>query len=96
MAKVPWAWPGRVSSIDNLLWNSTGQRVEEQGQEQHCDEQDQGDDDVFLVALPHQVEETLKWIDEPREGSVRSAGGRERVSFLGQLRPYICLTYNLP
>ncbi len=64
-----------VLSIDYLLRNGSGQCVEQQGEEQHCDEQDQGDDDVLLVASPHQVEETLEWIDKPGEGGVWTTGG---------------------
>lgn len=52
-------------SIDYLLGDGSWQCVEQQGEEQHCDEQDQGNDDVLLVASPHQVEETLEWIDKP-------------------------------
>lgn len=64
-----------TSSVDYLLRNGPRQRVEEQSEEQHADEQHQGDDDVLLVAPPHQVEETLERIDEPGEGRVRSTGG---------------------
>lgn len=64
-----------VSSIDYPLRKRSWQRVEQQGEEQRCDEQDQGEDDVLLVASPHQVEETLEWIDKPREGGVWTAGG---------------------
>lgn len=64
-----------ASSINDLLRKSPWQGVEEQDEEQRCDEEDQGQDDVFLVAFPHQVEETLKRVDKPGKGSVRSAGG---------------------
>ena len=67
-----------ASSVDYLLGNGSWQRVEQQGEEQHCDEHDQGDDDVLLVASPHQVEETLEWIDKPREGRVWTAGGGQK------------------
>lgn len=68
----------RLASVDDPLGDGAGQRVEQQGQEQHGDEQDQRDDDVLLVASPHQVKETLEGVDEPGEGSVRTAvRGRE-------------------
>lgn len=63
-------------SIDYLLRNGSWQCVEQQGEEQHCDEHEQGSDDVLLVASPHQVEETFEWIDKPREGGVWTTGGR--------------------
>lgn len=52
-------------SIDYLLRDGSWQSVEEQGEEQHCDENDQGDDDVLLVVPPHQVKETFEWVDKP-------------------------------
>lgn len=61
-------------SVDYLLRNGSWQCVEKQGEEQHCDEKDQGNDDVLLVASPHQVEETLEWIDKPGEGGVWTTG----------------------
>lgn len=65
-------------SIDYPLRNGSWQCVEQQSEEEHSDEHDQGDDDVLLVASPHQVEETLEWIDEPREGGVWTTGGIKR------------------
>lgn len=69
-----------MSPADYLLRNRSRQCVDEQGKEERGDKQQQGQNDVFLVALPHQVEETLEWIDKPREGGVRTAavGGRQR------------------
>lgn len=58
------------SSTDYLLRNGSWQRVEQQGEEERRDEQHQRDDDVLLVVFPNQVEETLEWIDKPREGGV--------------------------
>ncbi len=62
-------------SADNLLRNGSWQCVEEQGEEQRCEEHDHSSNDVLLVAFPHQVEETLEWIDEPREGGVWTTEG---------------------
>lgn len=73
---IMWTWSTSVSSVDHLLWKSSRQRVEQQDEEQHCDQEEQGEDNVFLVVLPHQVEETFERIDEPRERSVRAAGVR--------------------
>lgn len=52
-------------SIDYLLRDGCWKRVEQQGQEQCCDEQNQGDDDVLLVVPPYQVEEAFERIDKP-------------------------------
>lgn len=75
----------RVSPINDPLRKSPRQSVEQQEQEQHCDEEDQGQDDVFLVAFPHQVEEALKRIDKPGEGGVWSAGGGQTTGQLFSL-----------
>lgn len=54
-----------LASVDDPLRDGSWQSVEQQGEEQHCDEDDQGDDDVLLVVPPHKVEETFEWVDEP-------------------------------
>lgn len=64
-----------MSPGDYPLRNGSRQSVDEQGEEERGDEQQEGQNDVFLVALPNQVEETLERIDEPREGGVRTAAG---------------------
>lgn len=68
-----------VLSVDNLLRDGSWQGVEKQGQEQHSDQQDQGDDDVLLVVAPHQVEKTLERVDKPGEGRVGTAGGQTHL-----------------
>lgn len=72
------SWAFYCSSIDDLLRDGSWQSVEQQGEEQHCDENDQGDDDVLLVAPPDQVEEAFEWIDKPREGCVWTAEDGDR------------------
>lgn len=52
-------------SIDYLLGDGSWQSVEEQGEEEHGDEEDEGYNDVLLVASPDQVEETFEWVHEP-------------------------------
>lgn len=69
-----------VLSINYLLWDGTRQRVEEQDEEHGQDEQNQCNDDVLLIVLPDQVEETLEGIDKPREGRVGTA--RRKVDHL--------------
>lgn len=72
VCSVNIAGAGR-SSVDNPVGERSGQRVEEQCEEQCRDEQQQRQDDVLLVVPPHQVDETLERIGEPREGSVGTA-----------------------
>lgn len=57
-------------AADNLVGDGSGQRVEEQGEKQRCDQQNDADDDVLLVASPHQVKETFERVNKPREGGV--------------------------
>lgn len=65
-------------AADNLVGDGSGQCVEEQGKEQRCDQQNDADDDVLLVASPHQVKETFERVNEPREGGVWTTAGKRR------------------